>query len=257
MYDSFLEAIEKGELSVSQKRGIITLLHKGNDRKQLNNWRPITLLNTDYKIFSKIIATRLKPLMSSIIHHSQKGFIKGRNISEVIRYIDDTINLANQSHQSGLIASVDFSKAFDSVNKNTITNVLQMFNFGPKFRNLVKILIKNSESSVKNGGWVSSWFSTNRGVRQGCCASPYLFLLVAEIMAIKLRGTCEIEGLNINYKNKLVEINKVIQYADDTTLILKNENELNSALTIIEEFGKISGLKLNKSKSNILAIGGF
>ena len=78
----------------------------------------------------------------------------------MIGYIDDTINLANQSHYGCLIASVDFSKAFDSVNKNTIINVIHVFNFDPKFINLVKALIKDSESCVK--WWLAVIFVSNK-----------------------------------------------------------------------------------------------
>ena len=60
---TFNQAIQKGELSSSQKRGIITLLHKGDNRKNLSNWRPISLLNTDYKIFSKVISFRINNVL--------------------------------------------------------------------------------------------------------------------------------------------------------------------------------------------------
>ena len=255
LLECFEEALEKGELTVSQKRGIITLLHKGNDRKDLNNWRPITILNTDYKILSKVIASRLQLVISDIISTSQKGFVKGRNITELIRHIDDTINLANRSNTSGIIAAVDFSKAFDSVSKQAIKNVLYKFNFGPKFIKLVSVLLNNSESCVKNAGWLSSWFPCEKGVRQGCCASPYLFLLVAEVMSIKLRGTTNIKG--INFENLNISIPKILQYADDTTLILNDEYELETALDIVDKFGKLCGLKLNRNKSSVLAIGGY
>ena len=255
LFNCFEEALEKGELTVSQKRGIITLLHKGKDRKELNNWRPITLLNTDYKIFSKVIASRLQHVISDIISKSQKGFIKGRNINELIRYIDDSINLAKSSNTPGIIASVDFSKAFDSVSKKAIINVLETFNFGPKFMKLVSVLLNNSESCVRNAGWFSSWFPCEKGVRQGCCASPYLFLIVAEVMSIKLRSSTQLEG--IKFENLNINLTKVLQYADDTTLILKDEDELETALEVVDKFGKLCGLKLNRNKSSVLPIGGF
>ena len=77
IFDSFNNAIENGELSKSQKRGIITLLHKDGDRNNLGNWRPISLLNTDYKFFSKVVALRMHSVLEFLINPLQKGFLKG------------------------------------------------------------------------------------------------------------------------------------------------------------------------------------
>ena len=257
LFDSLNTSIDRGELSVSQKRGIFTLLHKGEDldRNNLGNWRPISLLNTDYKIFSKVIAMRLQSVIGTLIHINQKGFIKGRSISELIRIIDDSILATSHNHISGLLVSVDFCKAFDSVSKNAIINTLKCLNFGPSMIKFVSVLINNSESCVRNYNWFSSFFPCEKGVRQGCCASPYLFLLVAELLSIKLRHSKEIKGISITNKN--FQLQKILQYADDTSLFLKDENELTCAFNIIDNFGAISGLKLNRHKSSILPLGGF
>ena len=254
---SFLNAWENNKLSISQRRGIITLLHKGNnlDRNNLGNWRPITLLNTDYKILSKLISLRLQPVLDNIINMNQRGFMRGRDISELIRQIDDSLFVARQQKLPGILASVDFRKAFDSVSKKTIVHALKLFNFGPKMIKLIYILINDSESCVRNGGWFSSFFPCERGVRQGCCTSPYLFLMVAELLAIKLRNSDQITG--VVARNRDLPISKLLQYADDTTLFVKNEEELDSALNIIETFGSLSGLKLNRSKSIALPFGGY
>lgn len=257
LLESLISSLNKGELSVSQKRGIITLIHKGSnlDSNNLSNWRPITLLNTDYKIFSKVIAIRLQPIIDSLININQKGFIKGRNISDLIRLIDDSILTARLHKLPGLMVSVDFCKAFDSVSKSSIMNALNIFNFGPTFSKLVSVLINKSESNVRNGGWYSSFFPCEKGIRQGCCASPYLFLLVAELLSLKLRNSNKISGIYCARKN--IQLNTVLQYADDTSLLLKDEHELESSLEIIEEFGTLSGLKLNRHKSVVLPIGGY
>ena len=189
------------------------------------------------------------------MHTDQKGFIKGRSISELIRYIDDSILTTRYNHISGLIVSVDFRKAFDSISKNTILNALGKFCFGPTMVKLVSVLLKNTESCVRNYNWFSSFFPCEKGVGQGCCASPYLFLLVAELLSIRLRGSSEISGISIPNTN--IHINKILQYADDTSLFLKDEHELESALSIIESFSTVSGLKLNRQKSTALPLGGY
>ena len=93
LYGSFTQSIEKGQLSTSQRRGIITLINKGKDtaRENIINWRPITLTNVDYKILTKLLARRLQGVIKKIVHENQSGFIKGRNITTHIRLLDDLI----------------------------------------------------------------------------------------------------------------------------------------------------------------------
>ena len=99
-----------------QKQGIISLIHKpGKNLETLSNWRPISLLNNDYKIATKSIANRIKNILPSIISSSQSGFIKGRYIGENVRLIQECINYFNNTNKSGLIFFADFEKAFDSL----------------------------------------------------------------------------------------------------------------------------------------------
>ena len=90
MVDSFNYAFENGELSISQKRGIISLiLKKDKYKKYLKNWRPISLLNNDYKIVTKALALRLEKVLSTISSANQTEFVKGRYIGVSIRIITD------------------------------------------------------------------------------------------------------------------------------------------------------------------------
>lgn len=90
-FKCILQSIEKGELPFTLKNGIITLIHKGKnlDRNDLSNYRPITLTNTDYKIFTKALALRLQKVIKSVVNEDQIGFVKGRNIASHLRLFDD------------------------------------------------------------------------------------------------------------------------------------------------------------------------
>ena len=89
---SYNEAFTKGELSASQWQAVITLIHKeGKDVNFIKNYRPISLLNVDYKILSKFLSKRLQKVLHEIIASDQLGFVKNRNIGEAIRIIDDMI----------------------------------------------------------------------------------------------------------------------------------------------------------------------
>ena len=110
------ECFEKGEMSVSQKQAVITLTEKkGKDRSFLENWRPISLLNVDTKIMTKVPATRIKEVLPSIIHHNQTGYIKDRYIGETIRSIFDIMDFTLNENISDLLIFIDFHKAFDSL----------------------------------------------------------------------------------------------------------------------------------------------
>ena len=197
LLDCYRQAIIREELSCSQRRGLINMFHKGNNktRDDLGNWRPITLTNVDHKIFTKVLAIRLQKVIKTIINENQSGFIKGRQISTHIRLIDDIIKYANTENLGGVVVSLDYQKAFDTVDKTTVICALKMFGFGHNFIKLIVTILKNTESAVTNGGWISGYFETNRGLRQGCCISPLLFVLVVEVLAIKLREQKNIRSI--------------------------------------------------------------
>ena len=109
LYDPFTQSIEQGRLSTSQSRGIITLIHKGKDtaRENINNWRPITLTNVDYKVLIKLLARRLQGVIKKIVHENQSGFIKGRHITTHIRLLDDLIKYADNEQLGGSVVFLD------------------------------------------------------------------------------------------------------------------------------------------------------
>ena len=115
----------------TKKQDIITLIPKPNkETTLLENWRPISLLNTDYKIATKVIGNRVKQVLPSIINDSQTGFIKGRYIGENIRLIFDIIDNAEEQNESGMIFFTDFEIAFDSLVHQYMFKCLKHFSFG-------------------------------------------------------------------------------------------------------------------------------
>ena len=201
------------------------------------------LLNCDYKIAAKAIANRIKNVISKLVNNDQTGFLKGRFIGENIRLIDGIINHTAAYDIPGLLLFLDFEKAFDTVEWSFIWKTLESFNFGPSIINWIKLCYENIESCILNNGWASSFFTPERGVRQGCPLSPYIFILGVEILAEKIRRNNAIKGILVHGK----EI-KISQYADDTTIILDgSQTSFVSALHDLERFSAISGLRLNNN----------
>ena len=211
----FIErSIEIGLVSQTQKRGIITLIHKGNNlqRDNLANWRPVTLLNTDYKILAKALARRLNTVLTKLIANDQCGFIKGRNIGTIIRTTDDVINYTNSKQLPGLLVAVDFTKAFDTISKKLIIDSLKPYGFGPDFIHWVSTLITQAESCTTHYGWTSEPFQVERGIRQGCPFSPLIFVLAVELLAHKIRNS-NIKGIKMGIENPSLEsIIKIQQF---------------------------------------------
>ena len=188
-----------GSLSITQKQGIITCLPKPNKSPfYLKNWRPISLLNVIYKLASSVIASRLKNVLHKLIHEDQKGFISGRFIGENIRLIYDILFETKQQEIPGLLLSIDFQQAFDSVSWKFITKTLDYFNFGPSFKKWINIFQNGSESCILQNGHMSDYFCLQRGCRQGDPISPYIFILCAEVLSHMIRKDTNINGIVID-----------------------------------------------------------
>lgn len=253
---SFNEAFGSGEISYTQKQGVIILLHKGKElsRDNLANWRPITLTNVDYKILAKVLAKRLSLVIGKLINQDQVGYLKGRNIASVIRTIDDVINYMNVTKKGGYLLALDYKKAFDSISKNFMLEALKSFGFGGQFIQWVRIILSNTISMINHGGWISEPFAVNSGIRQGCPFSPLAFVLAVELLAIKIRNST-IAGISLPPQNGKSEKLKIKQLADDTTLFLNNKDDMVLVSEIVKEFSKFSGLELNVNKTRAMCLG--
>ncbi|MEK6264144.1 MAG: reverse transcriptase family protein [Clostridium sp.] len=251
LYNSIITSVELGELSVEQKRGIITLIPKaGKDLKYIKNWRPISILNVDYKIIAKILANRLKPVLPTLINNDQLAYVQDRIIGENLRIVKDIMDYTSLHNMSGILMLVDFEKAFDSLNRTFLDYTLDQYGFGSKFKGLVTLLYTNISSVVLNNGFTTNKIDLLRGIRQGCPVSAYFFILCAELLADAIRQDKAIRGLSIYQKSY-----KILQFADDAIIMAKDLNDVRLILKMLDKFGKCSGLKINLDKSELFKLG--
>ena len=209
------------------------------------------MLNTSYKIGSACIANRIKRCLTQIIHTDQTGFIAGRFIGDNVRLAYDILKYAKNENKPGLLLQIDFEKAFDSLSWKFMDKVLRFFNFGTEIRQWVKIFYTEVKSCVIINGQASGWFNLGRGCRQGDPLSPYLFILCAEILALRLRQDKDVRGFLVNGNAHLIS-----QYADDTLLFLDGTKQsFERVVFLILEYAKYSGLCMNFEKSKAIWIG--
>ena len=254
LFDCFKYSFQTGSLSPSQCDALICLLHKNPDLKRddLANWRPIALLNADYKILAKVLARRLQSVIDGLIDQGQSAFIKGRGASTMLRELYDIIERAKTSKSPSIILSIDYSKAFDKISTGAILKALKVHGFGEYFYRWIQILLKDRKCCVRNAGYISKTFAMERGVRQGCPISPMLFILTSELFAAHIRANNNIKGIYFpNSRNSV----KIRLFADDITLFFQDLIDYREVLAKIKLFTEFSGLELNKNKSFAMYFG--
>jgi hypothetical protein len=249
--DSLQFGIAKGELSIEQKRAILTLIpKKEKDSRYIKNWRPLSLLNTDYKIIAKLLAKRLQPVLPEIINTDQSGCIKNRSSFSNLRTTIDIMNFAREQNLTGIIAFIDFEKAFDTVNWKFLYSCLKKMNFGEFYINCVKTLYHDISTYISNCGFLSEPIKPTRGIRQGCPISANLFVIIVEMLATAIRHNNRINGIKIGNQEF-----KISQFADDTCIYIMDTESLKIVFHVLDLFAKCAGLKANRDKTQAIGIG--
>lgn len=163
------------------------LLKKGKDPTECTSYRPLSLLNTDVKIYAKVLARRLQSHMTDLVHSDQTGFIKSRLAADNVRRLLHIIDGAQNLPSPAAVLSLDAMKAFDRLEWPFLWLVLGAMSFGAPFIDMVKVLYKNPTAMVLTGKVCSPSFAISRGSRQGYPLSPLLFALSLEPLAQTIR----------------------------------------------------------------------
>ena len=252
LFDAYNYAFNEGMLNDSARRGIISLIpKKGRNLDFVKHWRPIILLNSDYKILSKVIATRIKSVLGGLIGSPQTGFLQGRNISENLRKLLDAIEFTDNENVPCLLLSIDFQKAFDRVEYSSLFKIMSWFGFGDQIIKWVKILFSHINLATINNGTTSKYFKTSRALFQGNPIASYLFILVIELLAVQLRKNNKIKGLKIDNQELLM-----VLFADDVGLLLEFEKEvLDETVYELDKFQNQTGMIINYEKTEIYRMG--
>lgn len=224
------------------KRGVITLIPKKGDLEDTANYRPITLLNSDYKLFCKILASRLNGVITKIIPNTQIGFMPRRLIYDNVLCLDILLR------KKFKLINLDFRKAYDSVAHTTIIRVLEHVGFPKQFITAVKNMIEGSTARLIINRKLSRIIRICCGVKQGDPLSPLLFTFVIELLArapiTKTNHIPTIMGVRI----------PLLMFADDTTLVAKTEEGIKIWCVTLEDFRKATGLAVHPDKTSTILV---
>ena len=240
-----------GDLPPRFHEGLITILHKSGEQTDPANYRPITLLSTDYRLYAKVLALRLNPCLQDVIDPEQTAFVPGRCIGENIMLLQCLPHLLRQPHpgpSSAVIAFCDFRKAYDTVDRGFLLRALAALGLGDSFVSLVRRLLTGTKARAVVNGHVSTPAAFAAGVRQGCPLAPLLYLFVAQALLRHLKD--RLPGLSVAGRTLAAAL-----YADDAEVLLPSLSEVPAFLAAMATFGSATGQHLNYSKTVLLPIG--
>nr|KAJ0196777.1 hypothetical protein LSAT_V11C700381330 [Lactuca sativa] len=245
-----------GTLSGGCNSSFITLVPKVKDPLSLHDCRPINLIGCLNKIISKLLSTRLKSVIGSIIDDVQSAYVEGRCILDGPLIINEICSWAKRSKKKVLLFKVDFDKAFDSVNWEYLDSILGQMGFGNKWRMWIRGSLRSARASVIINGSPTKEFPITKGVRQGDPLSPYLFIIAMEGLNVALKTARDKEifkGIKVPGSGPTISH---LFYADDALFIGEwSRSNLKNLARILRCFHIASGLSVNFHKSRVLGIG--
>ena len=251
----FNDSIATGFLTVSCRRAAITLLPKKGDLLDVANWRPVSLLNTDYKLFAKILSKKLKNVIDQVVQPDQSYSVPGRSIHNNINLIRDSIMFCNSKNVPLALLNLDQKKAFDNVDHGYLFKTMKAMGFGQNFISYIKLMYTETESMVKVGGSLTAPFPFEKGIRQGCLLSGLLFLIAIEPLLHTLRNTLDDGGLTLPCQSgKNLDISA---YADDVTVFVTRDRGFDIVKGVYDLYSKASAARLNLIKSQGLWVGSW
>ena len=248
--DLFNEWIEKEAIPDEVNQGVITILLKKGDPADLKNYRPIALLPTLLKLFTRVLNTRLKKVITNVLGPTQTA-APASFIHTNTRLVSDVLEHLHTKKATGGVILLDAEKAFDMVNWDFLEEVMLEMNFGPVFRSTIRTLQENATSVIKVNNTLSEQIRLERGVRQGDTLSPNLFIINQEPFLNLIDTDPGIQGVELPGGGKT----KVVAFADDTATFFSNAQDLDAIKAHMRTYEKATGARFNLAKTEGIVVG--
>ncbi|OXA42099.1 LINE-1 retrotransposable element ORF2 protein [Folsomia candida] len=242
---------EEGKFPKSCRSSVATLIFKANDPKDLKNYRTISLTNSDYKIISSAIKSRINTTLPSVIGPWQTCGVKGRSIFDNLSFIRDNFQ---SCELEGLLFSLDQEAAYDRVSHEYRYRVLHNFGYPQKIINYIRLLHTDFSLVISVGSDLTSPISFRVGLKQGDPIASALYCLAIEPFLFNLDNKLRDSGPSAWRRHPNIYLSA---YADDTNALLGNQNQISIVVSEYTKFSAFSSSKLNSNKSNILILGAY
>jgi hypothetical protein len=254
-YDLFNKFFEGSLCMHSINGSYVTLTPKNSSPDSVGDYRPISLLNTSVKVLTKILANRLQLVITKLVHQNQYSFIKDRSIQDCLAWAFEYIYLCHKSRKEMVILKLDFEKAFDKLEHAALMEILRHKGFGDKWIHWVSMILGSGSSEVLLNGVPGKDFTADAESDKETLCPPLLFVLAADLLQSIVNKACDCGILRLPLPNNCGPDFPIIQYADDTILIMEAcPRQLFFLKAMLNSFADSTGLHVNYHKSNIYPI---
>ncbi|XP_076452167.1 uncharacterized protein LOC143287768 [Babylonia areolata] len=249
LYPLFEKIWEEEEVPADWKEGYLIKLPKKGDLSNCANYRGITLLSVPGKVFNRILLERMKSAVNPLLRDQQAGFRQNRSCIDQIATLRIIVEQSLEWNSSLYISFIDYEKAFDSIDRETLWKLLRHYGVPIKLVNLIKNSYEGMRCRVVHGGQLTDSFEVKTGVRQGCLLSPFLFLLAVD-WTIKTSTADRRNGIQWTPLDQLDDLD----FADDLALLSHSHQQMQDKTTELAATSSQVGLNIHKGKTKILKI---
>jgi mannosylglycoprotein endo-beta-mannosidase len=236
-------------------RALITLIPKKPEAIESTDFRPISLVHSFAKLFSKVVANRLRSRLGEMVSMNQSAFIKHRSLHDNFVLVRQVARKINSRRNTGVLLKLDLARAFDSLSWSFLFEVLRRMGFGERFLKWIALLLYTANTRVLVNGVPGDRIVHARGLRQGDPTSPMLFVAAMEVLSATIKKA--VEGDMFSNLAGISPLQRISIYADDVVLFFKPERrEMLVTKHILQIFGEASGLKVNFRKTTATLIRG-
>ena len=256
---TFRDFFSTGKFVKSLNSTFIVMVPKKEGANNFKDFRLISLVGSLYKLIAKVLANRLKKVMSRLVSKAQNAFLEGRQILDATLIANEIIDSMVRKKEKGVLCKLDVEKAYDKLNWKFLLLVLKEMGFGNKWMGWIQWCISTSSFSVIINGSPTGYFKSTSGLRQGNPLSPYLFVLGMEVFSLlsdKAKRGGYLLGYNIRSRNGEITNVSHLLFVDDTLVFYKDsEYEMLYLSWVLLYFEALSRLRVNLDKSVILPVG--
>ena len=231
------------------KDGIIVKIRKKGDLRECKNYRGIMLLSTPGKVLNRILLERLQKAVDGKLRENQAGFRNNRSCADQIATLRIIIEQSIEWNSPVYANFIDFEKAFDSVDRETLWRLMSHYGIPPKLITIIKNTYRGMQCRVLHEGSLSEPFEVLTGVRQGCMISPFLFILCIDWI---MTQTTSNKRTGIQWS--LTEQLEDLDFADDLALLAHTHQQMQDKSSKLETTAALLGLKINASKTKLMRI---